>query len=61
VSNLSEEKALSLVTTNLEELLGVRSSAESYDLVAYRGGDVLEFGSKAVAVVSPLREAVELF
>lgn len=60
-NDLSEETALSLATTNLEKLLGVSSSAGSPDLVAYRGGDVLDFGSKAVGVISARREVVDLF
>ncbi|KIJ40898.1 hypothetical protein M422DRAFT_75681 [Sphaerobolus stellatus SS14] len=61
-SNLSKEQALALVTTNLEKLLGVNHWNGSHlDIVAYRGGDLLEFGSKVVGVISHTRELVDLF
>lgn len=46
---------------NIEKLLGVSRSPERMDLVATRGGDLLNFGSEVVAVISPASELVNLF
>ncbi|KAF9569103.1 carbohydrate esterase family 9 protein [Agrocybe pediades] len=59
---ISREKAYALVTTNLEKLLGVRSvEGQSGDLVVYHGGDIFDFSSKVVGVVSPSSKWVDLF
>ena len=50
----------SLAYTNLQKLLGIRELDESRDLVAYEGGGVFDFSSKAVAVVSSERQSVDL-
>jgi len=59
-THVSREQALALVTTDLEKLLGVEVPGKDADVVAYRGGDVFNFGSKVVAVVSPRRSSVDL-
>lgn len=59
---LGTEKALALATTNLEKLLGVELTAETGDLVASRGGRLLNsMEAKIVAVISPSRGIVDLF
>lgn len=64
--SLSKTEALALVSTNLEKLLGIQASSSSSgsageDLVAFKGGDIFGFESKVVAVISPVREVVDLF
>ncbi|KAL1744952.1 hypothetical protein HDZ31DRAFT_37449 [Schizophyllum fasciatum] len=54
---LSKEDVLALASTDMEKLLGVKPSG---DLVATRGGGILDFGSKVVGVVSPERGVVDL-
>lgn len=49
---LSREEAITLVSSNLEKLLGLNPH-EQPDMVAYSSGDVLDFHSKVVAVLSP--------
>jgi hypothetical protein len=52
---------LALGSTNLEKLLGVDVTAQSnFDLVATENGDLLDFESKVVAVLSSRRGAVDL-
>jgi len=58
---VSKNQALALVTTNLETLLGAAVRAADGDIVAYRAGDVLEFDSKVVGIVSPRRSSVDLW
>lgn len=68
---ISKERALMLGSVNVVKLLGgvgddleeagvVRSVLEG-ELVATAGGDLLEFGSKVVAVVSSRRGFVDVF
>jgi len=57
---IGERDMYSLVYGNLQKLLGIRELDESHDLVAYEGGGVFDFSSKAVAVVSLERQSVEL-
>ncbi|KAL1952082.1 hypothetical protein VTO73DRAFT_1231 [Trametes versicolor] len=52
--------ALALASVNVEKLLGVKTDGLQADLVATRGGDLLEF-SKVVGVMSPRRGVVDLF
>ncbi|KAL1703300.1 hypothetical protein EV121DRAFT_281199 [Schizophyllum commune] len=54
---LSKEHALALASTNVEKLLGAKLSG---DLVATRGGGLLDFGSKVVGVVSAERGVIDL-
>ncbi|KAK1229532.1 hypothetical protein PQX77_007420 [Marasmius sp. AFHP31] len=57
-----EYAAYSLVTRNLEILLGVKGmDEEKADLVAYDQGSLLEGGSKAVAIIIPSDSAVDVF
>ncbi|KAH8102297.1 carbohydrate esterase family 9 protein [Cristinia sonorae] len=59
--DLTMSDALALSSTNLEKLLG--REVKDYgmdDLVVTEGGDLLDFGSKVVAIVSPRRELVDL-
>ena len=58
---ITKEDALALASTSLEKLLGGESSPESSELVATEGGDLLQFGSKVIAVISPLRGVTDLF
>ena len=69
---ISKEQAFSLGTVNMLKLLGDRDhmqldtleeEEESWEseLVATVGGDLLEFGSKVVAVVSSKRGFVDVF
>jgi len=58
---ISKAQAIALGSTNVEKLLGGRVEAEdARDMVVTAGGDILDFGSKVVAVVSPRRKVVEL-
>jgi len=56
---LDSHGALALVTTNLEQLLGLPT--DEADFVAYAGGAWNSQDSKAVAVLSPSRGIVDLF
>ncbi|KAF9481821.1 hypothetical protein BDN70DRAFT_830235, partial [Pholiota conissans] len=59
---ISEHKAYALVTTNLQNLLGIRGIDDDMDdLVAFEGGNMFNLSSKAVAVISPGRGLVETF
>jgi len=57
---LSYEDALAMASTNVERLLGISEHAQNTDLVATRGGDLLSFESKVVAIISPRRGLVDL-
>jgi len=61
VDRITKSKALALASTNLEKIFGIPSSAKRSEWVAYRGGDVFDFGSKVVGVVSRTRKRVDLF
>jgi len=66
---ISKEQALLLGTVNMFKLLGVEENLDgsedvlSYngELVATAGGDLLEFGTKVVAVASSRRGFVDVF
>lgn len=59
---ISRTEALALASTNSEKLLGIHADkAIEGDIVATEGGDLLDFESKVVAVISPRRGQVELF
>lgn len=58
---LNQSEALALASTNLEKLLGLDLEAELADLVAVQGGDLFDFESKVVGILSPRRDAVDLF
>ncbi|KAA1473973.1 carbohydrate esterase family 9 protein [Dentipellis sp. KUC8613] len=58
---ISKPAALALASTNLEKLLGGEVEIEGLsELVATEGGDLLQFESKVVAVISPRRRLVDL-
>jgi hypothetical protein len=52
--------AFALVTTNLENVLGVQMEMPQ-DLVVYHGGDVFEFEAKAVGVMTEMFRRTDLF
>ncbi|KAH0826552.1 hypothetical protein J3R83DRAFT_4906 [Lanmaoa asiatica] len=58
---ISIEDALNMATTNIEKLLGVTRRASDSDTVATKGGELLSFEGKVVAVTSPRRKVVDLF
>uniref|UniRef100_A0A8H8CNE4 Amidohydrolase-related domain-containing protein n=1 Tax=Psilocybe cubensis TaxID=181762 RepID=A0A8H8CNE4_PSICU len=55
---LSPQDAIALASTNLESLLGVR--VPNLDLVAVKGGSLLDFKGKVVGLISPGRGLVDL-
>jgi hypothetical protein len=55
-----DRTALALAATNLEKALGVQREMP-WDLVAYLGGDVLEFETKVVGVISETLGQTDLF
>ncbi|KAJ7240322.1 carbohydrate esterase family 9 protein [Mycena haematopus] len=57
---IKKDEAYALVSSNLEDLLGVTTDGMG-DLVAYAGGDPFETSSKAVAVISAQRGQVDIF
>ncbi|KAF9481555.1 carbohydrate esterase family 9 protein [Pholiota conissans] len=57
---LSKEEAIALGSSNMMKLLGVHVDDESVDLVASRGGDLLDFDSKVVAVISARDRKVQV-
>jgi hypothetical protein len=60
--DLDKAEALALATTNIELLLGLDVETEGAyaDMVATRGGDLLDLEAKVVGVISPRRGLVEL-
>lgn len=50
---------MALASVNLEDLLGIK--AENNDLVATRGGSLLDFEGKVIGIISPGRGVVDLF
>ncbi|EMD37373.1 hypothetical protein CERSUDRAFT_114046 [Gelatoporia subvermispora B] len=60
---ISKAQAIAMGSTNVEKLLGGRVEAEEEaprDMVVTAGGDILDFGSKVVAIVSSRRKVVDL-
>ena len=55
---LSKSDAMALASVNLERLLGVQNPIT--DLVAVKGGTLLDFEGKVVGVISPQRGVVDL-
>ncbi|KAI6157316.1 hypothetical protein BKA82DRAFT_4055541 [Pisolithus tinctorius] len=53
--------ALNIASANVESLLGVGRDADTVDLVATTGGDLLSFEGKVVAVISQDRGVVDIF
>ncbi|KIJ46275.1 hypothetical protein M422DRAFT_46276 [Sphaerobolus stellatus SS14] len=60
-SNTSTFKALALITTNVEQLLGVSIPSGSADIMVYHDGNVFDFSSKVVGVIFPSRGEVEVW
>lgn len=58
---LSIRQALSLASSKVDELMGVKVDPEETDIVVTRGGGLLEFEGKVVAMVSPRRGVVDVF
>ncbi|KAI5891592.1 composite domain of metallo-dependent hydrolase [Schizophyllum commune H4-8] len=54
---ITQTQALAMATTNIRQLLGVKGSG---DLVATRGGGILDLESKVVGVLSSSRGVVDL-
>ena len=57
---ISKAEALALASVNLEKLLGVEPDHSRNDLVATRGGTLLDFQSRVVGLISPRRGVVDL-
>jgi len=57
---ISKAEALALASVNLEKLLGVKRGHSQGDVVATRGGTLLEFQSRVVGLISPSRGVVDL-
>lgn len=57
---IGEKQAIALATTNLEKALGLDLRGVR-DIVAYKGGGMMELSSKVAAVISPGRRTVDLF
>lgn len=57
---ISKTEALALASVNLEKLLGVEVSSVQSELVATRGGSLLDFGSRVVSIISSARGVVDL-
>ena len=57
---LSRKETLALASTNLAALLGAEDALKEPELVAYQGGDIFDFASKPVAVLSAGRGVVDL-
>jgi hypothetical protein len=57
---IGEAEAYALVSSNLEDILGVTID-EIGDLVAYAGGGPFEASSKVAAVLSAQRGQVDIF
>lgn len=59
---ITKEQAIALGSTNVEKLLGGDIDSEDvHDMVVTEGGDLLDFESKVVGVISPRRRTVDLF
>lgn len=46
---------------NVEKLLGIDVQEDEADLVVTQGGDLLGFGSRVLAVISPRNQAIHFF
>jgi len=57
---ISKTAALALASVNLEKLLGVKVGPLQGDLVATRGGTLLDFSSRVVSIISSVRGVVDL-
>jgi hypothetical protein len=60
--SIDYKTALALLSTNIEKALGVKSRARDTDeLVVFQGGNMFNFESKVIAVISARKAAVEFF
>lgn len=50
-----------MASSNLEKLLGLEVQDGLADLVAMETGDILDFESKVIGVISPVKRQVDLF
>ncbi|KIM80183.1 hypothetical protein PILCRDRAFT_73396 [Piloderma croceum F 1598] len=57
---ISKAQAIALATTNVEKALGL-PSGPWHDIVAYSGGNIFDFKSTVVGVVSAQRRVVDIF
>jgi len=57
---LSHLDALAMATVNIERLLGVESGSAQDDVLAVRGGSLLDFSGKVVGIFSSRRGTVDL-
>ncbi|KAK1230023.1 hypothetical protein PQX77_006906 [Marasmius sp. AFHP31] len=58
---ISTADALELASTRVEELVGLNIDDDDRDLVATKGGELLEFEGKVTAVISNKRGVVDIF
>jgi len=58
---ISREDAVALASSNLQSIFGIEPDDVHDDLVAYKGGDMLETSSKVVAVMSERMRTVTIF
>ncbi|KAL0056647.1 hypothetical protein AAF712_016747 [Marasmius tenuissimus] len=58
---ISTADALELASTKVEELVGLEVDDDDRDLVATKGGELLEFEGKVTAVISNKRGVVDIF
>lgn len=61
LGGISRTQALAMASSNLEKLLGLEVQGELADLVAMEAGDILDFESKVIGVISPVKRQVDLF
>ncbi|KAJ8088290.1 hypothetical protein PM082_022362 [Marasmius tenuissimus] len=61
LDRISTADALELASTKVEELVGLKIDDDDRDLVATKGGELLEFEGKVTAVISKKRGVVDIF
>jgi hypothetical protein len=59
-SEVSRAEVLALASVNLKKLLGVKGIHFQSDLVATKGGTLLDFQSRVVGLISPSCGIVDL-
>lgn len=57
---ISKEQAIALASVNLEKLLGIKPSGGLSDMIATRGGTVLDSEAKVIGIISARRGLVDL-
>lgn len=58
---ITKAQAIALGSTNVEKLLGGQVEPEdAHEMVVTEGGDLLDFESKVIAIISPRRKVVDL-